>query len=242
MRTVCRTQGTAEWLQARVGKVTASRIADAMRKLQRKSGDREKGDWHGDHDTYVKELAWELITRTPAEHYVTKPMEIGAQYENEARVEYEMTTGQIVDQTGFVLHPTLPFFGCSPDGLVLSERLALPANTEGAANVASLGILEIKVPLLKTHESYLLADVVPEEYIPQMQCEMLCCDAEWGDFVSYAPPDIYPELPEQFRLFRKRLYADRDLWALMEEAATATIEQATAMVTTINARYQKGTQ
>ncbi len=219
MRVVCKEQGTAEWLQARTGKVTASAIARAMKKLSRASGSKKAGDWAGDHDAYVREIKWELITRVPAEHYVSKPMEIGSQYEGEARIEYWQATGNEVEEIGFVLHPTIDYLGASPDGILDAG-----------------GILEIKVPLLKTHESYWDDDCIPEMYVPQMQCEMLCCEAEWGDFVSYAPPDLYPELPEEFRLFVKRLPADPAMHRAIEEAATATIEEAVALVNRLRSR------
>ena len=114
MRIVCREQHTHEWHEARCGRVTGSGIAKAMAKLQRASGEKKKGDWAAAHDTYVRELAWELITRTPADHYVSKPMELGNQFEAECRIEVWQTIGIEIEQTGFVLHPTLDYFGfCS---------------------------------------------------------------------------------------------------------------------------------
>jgi len=223
MRIACPEQNCHEWFQARVGRVTASEIGRAMAKLKRASGDKKAGDWAADHDNYVREIAWELITRVPAEHYVSKAMELGTQYENEARIEYWQSTGTDVEQTGFVLHPTLDFLGASPDGLIRLD-----------------GGLEIKVPLLATHQRYLVEDRIPEEYVPQMQCGMLCCERQWWDFVSYAPGDLYPELPEEFRLFRKRLVADPVIHREMEEAATSVMAEATALVSLLAERYMRG--
>jgi hypothetical protein len=220
MRVVCKEQGTAEWLQARVARVTASNIDRAMKMLSRASGAKKAGDSSADRDKYILELATELITRVPAEHYVSKPMEIGTQFEGEARTEYWMATGREVDETGFILHPTIDFLGASPDGLILP--------THG---------LEIKVPLMATHMAYLREDVVPEEYIPQMQCNMLCCELPAWDFVSYCPPEVNPELPERFRLFVKRLDADYDMHRRMEDAAIKTMAEATALVERLAERY-----
>ena len=219
MRVVCRDQKTHEWYQARLAKVTASNIAAAMAKLSRASGKKKAGDWAAAHDVYVRDIAWELITRTPTDHYVSKAMEIGTAYESEARIEYWQAVGEEVEQTGFVLHPTIDHLGCSPDGLL-----------------AKRGI-EIKVPLLKTHQNYILDDVVPEEYIPQMQCNMLCCEMEAWDFVSYAPPEVYPDFPDDLRLFIKPLKADPVMHAEMETAATTTMEEAIAVVQTLLRRY-----
>jgi len=194
-------------MQARTGLVTASRMADTMAKLSRKSKNGDAGDWKQSHWDYVSELAWERITGVCADHYVSKPMEIGSQYEGEARVEYWMRTGNEVDETGFVLHPKLDFLGASPDGLVGRD-----------------GGLEIKVPLFSTHCSYLESDAIPEEYMLQMYTNMLCCERQWWDFVSYCPPDVAPELPDEFRMFKKRLEADQTMFDAIEEAATVTMQ------------------
>lgn len=218
----CQEQRSAEWLNLRLGCVTASNIARAMKKLTRASGDKKAGDWAGSHDEYVREIAWELITRTPAQHYVSQAMDLGTEFEGEAKIEFWMASGIEVKNVGLVRHPTINFLKASPDGLLLDE-----------------GILEVKVPLLKTHQQYLIDDIVPEEYVPQMQCQMLCCEASYGEFVSYAPPDLYPELPEEFRLFRKRLPADPAVHRLMEEAAIATMAEATALVEILAQRYPR---
>lgn len=223
MRVICKEQHTHEWHQARAGNVTASRVADAKARLSRKSKNGIAGDWAAAHINYVSELAWEMITRMPADHYVSKAMDIGTQYENEARVEYWMRYGTEVEETGFVLHPHLDFLGCSPDGLV---------GTDGG--------VEIKVPLFKTHCGYLEADQIPDDYRLQMYTNMLCCGREWWDFVSYCPPDIAPEMPDQFRMFCKRLFADQAIFAEIEEAATATIEEAVALVSVLQQRFPKG--
>ena len=123
-----------------------------------------------------------------------------------------------------MLHPTLDYFGFSPDGYFYDDN-------------GHLCVLECKVPLLKTHEQYLLDDVVPEEYVPQLQAGMCCLPAARGLFASYAPPDLYPELPEPFRLFLTWMEPDPAMHREMEEAATATMEQATALVKQLTGRY-----
>lgn len=220
MRVVCREQGTSEWMQARTGVVTASRMCDAMAKLSRKSKNGDAGDYAAAHWKYVSELAWERITGVCAEHYVSKPMEIGSQYEGEARVEYWMRHGTEVDQTGFVLHPRFDYLGASPDGLVGRD-----------------GGLEIKVPLFSTHCSYLESCTIPEEYMLQMYTNMLCCERKWWDFCSYCPPDIAPEMPDEFRMFRQRLEADQSVFDAIEEAATATMQHVAERMETLRRMY-----
>lgn len=223
MRIVCKEQRTHEWHQARMGKITATGVAKAMHFVAK--GSVKRGDKRiesaADRNKYIKELAWELITRVPTHHYVSKPMEIGAQYEGEARTEYWMQTGNEVDQTGFVLHPTLDYLGCSPDGL--GKRKGV----------------EIKVPLLETHEDYLTDGVVPEDCVPQLQCNMLCCEMPEWDFVSYAPSEIYPDFPDDLRLLVIPLKADPAMHAEMEQAATTTMEEVVSLVASIVKRYPR---
>ena len=187
-----------------------------MRKLERASGAKKKGDWHGKHDEVVREIAREMITGIPAWHRVTPEMDYGNFWEKEAIRAYAIYAGSEVKTTGFVLHPTFSYLGSSPDGI-------LPR-----------GGIECKVPLLKTHMDTIFNDEIPEEYLPQMYCNMLCMEADWLDFVSYCPKDPDDDerlmLPDELRLFVKRLYADQDKFREIEEAATATIEEAVALV------------
>lgn len=231
-RVICTSQDSAEWFTARIGKVTASRMGDAMNRLTRKSKNGVAGDWGGRHNTYVHELAWGLITRVPADHYVTKAMDLGRQFEKVARAEYSYRNGDVdVELSGFALHPTLDFLGSSPDGLIGGD-----------------GGLEIKVPTFDVHVSYLEADEIPEDYQWQMYANMLCWDRDWWDFSSYCPQDdaFGPQavaLPTQFRMFQKRLFADKDKFAELEDVAATTMEQALALVATINQQHpQKGNQ
>ena len=67
-----------------------------------------------------------------------------------------------------------------------------------------------------------------------MQLCMLVCDLPEWEYASFSPPDPQDEerfaLPEDLRLWTKRLKADYDLHRKMEEDATATIEEAVALV------------
>jgi len=197
-----------------------------MRKLQRASGKKKAGDWHGDHEEYVRELAREMLTGIPAWHKVTMEMVYGSEHQEDALVAYAKYIGEELTTTGLVRHPKLPYLAASPDSLTAQ------------------GGVECKVPLLKTHMDNLINDEIPEEYLPQMYCVMLCCERPWLDFVSYCPKDPIDDerlmLPDDLRLFVKRLYADQDKFREIEEAATATIEEAVALVQKLQSRMQAG--
>jgi hypothetical protein len=180
-------QGTPEWVQARCGKATASRLADIMAKI--KSGEAAT------RRNYKAEIVCERLTGTPAEQYISRDMERGTALEPEARAEYEVREGVTVETAGFIEHPSIPMFGCSPDGLI---------GTEGG--------LEIKCPKVATHLEWLLSKQVPPEHRGQLVANLACTRREWWDFVSYCP-----ELPEHLRYFRFRMIADPQAIELAEQ-------------------------
>ena len=171
-------QGTDEWKQLRLGKVTASRVADVMSKI--KSGE------SAGRKNYKMDLVVERLTNIPTSSFTSPAMAWGTETEPLARMAYEAFKGLFVDQVAFCNHPTIEWFGCSPDGLIGSE-----------------GNLEIKCPNTANHIDYLLAGVPPAKYVPQMQTQMACTGRLWTDFVSYDP-----RLPPELQLFVVRL--DRD--------------------------------
>jgi hypothetical protein len=83
-------------------------------------------------------------------------------------------------------HPTIEWFGCSPDGLVGED-----------------GLIEIKCPNTTTHIEYLQEGKPPSKYIPQMMAQMACTGRKWCDFASFDP-----RMPEELQLFVVRLNRD----------------------------------
>ena len=192
-------QGSSEWFKARLGFLGASRVADALRQPKRK-GVEELAS----RRNMRLELAIERITGKPTEHFVSIWMESGIETEPLARAAYELRNSIETEQVGFVLHPSIQWAGCSPDGLVGAD-----------------GLVEFKCPKLTTHGQYLLDDCVPEEYIPQMMWQMACCPGrQWNDFVSYCP-----EFPEPLNLFEFRLMRDDQLIAEMEAEAVKFLSE-----------------
>ena len=174
-------QGTPEWFQLRSGKVTASKVADILAK---KTG----------RQNYLIELALQRVTGVIEESYINDAMQWGVDNEGAARVAYEVTSGNFVDQIPFFDHLTIPNFGCSPDGLVGSE-----------------GLVEIKCPNSGTHWSYVKANKPPEKYVIQMQAQMACTGRKWCDFVSYDP-----RMPERSQLLIVRVPRDDKFIETME--------------------------
>lgn len=171
-------QGSDAWKAQRVGKVTASRVADALARI--------KSGWGASRANYMAELIAERLTGNAAEGYTNAAMAWGTEKEPDARAAYEFRTDATVELVGFVDHPTIRMSGASPDGFVGAD-----------------GLVEIKCPNTATHIDTLLSQTIPAKYVTQMTWQMACTGRMWCDFVSYDP-----RMPEIMRLFVKRVYRD----------------------------------
>lgn len=152
-------QGTSEWHQARLGRVTASRISDVMMKPTAAG-----------YQNYRAQLVCERLTGQPTEFHVTPAMQHGTDTEPQARAVYTMLTGNAVDQVGFIPHPTLEMAGASPDGII-----------------GETGLVEIKCPQPAEHIRMLTGGDIKRQYLLQMQWQMVCTGREWCDFVTFSP-------------------------------------------------------
>lgn len=160
-------QRTEEWFKARLGKVTASRVADVIAKT--------KTGYSASRDAYMAQLISERLTGQQGESFTNAAMEWGTATEPLARSAYEAKYGSFVKEVGFIQHPRIEMAGASPDGLVGD------------------GCVEIKCPQTNTHLDTLISQKIPQKYITQMQWQMACTEAKWCDFVSFDPrlPEKY---------------------------------------------------
>lgn len=188
-------QGSPEWHALRCGKVTASRVADVIAKT--------KSGWGASRANYAAELIAERLTGVAAEGFTNAAMQWGTDQEPNARMAYEFMQDVTVEQIAFVMHPTIPDAGASPDGLV-----------------GDLGLIEIKCPNTATHIDTLISQTVPAKYITQMQWQMACTGREWCDFVSYDP-----RLPESMQLFVKRVPYDGACQMELEDAVRLFLKE-----------------
>lgn len=157
-------QGEAEWLQLRVGKVTASELSQIVTSAfaQRKG-----------------EMPFTYLCKKVAEAYRGKPLpddqfyshdtEQGQMLEDEARRYFCFTYDhERITNAGFVEHDN-GFFGCSPDALIGED--------DG---------VEIKCPRAKTHVKYLLDGELPAEYAAQVHGSIYATGRRQWTFFSYA--------------------------------------------------------
>src|ERR1035438_5614021 len=123
-------QNTPEWLMHRIGMVTASRVVDVVTKLK-------SGKYSSARDKYLMDVVIERLTGRASETYVSPAMEWGIETEPLAKAAYEIEKDVELTSVGFVTHPTIEWFGCSPDSFVGDE-----------------GLLEAKCPNTSTHLAY----------------------------------------------------------------------------------------
>lgn len=152
-------QGTDEWFEARLGKVTASRISDVLAARTTAS-----------YLNYQAELIAERLTGERYESFTSPAMQWGVENEEEARKLYAFMTDNSVKTVGLVDHPDISMSAASPDGLIGDD-----------------GQIEIKCPNTATHIKTRLTGNIPKKYRNQMTWQMACTGREWCDFVSYDP-------------------------------------------------------
>jgi putative phage-type endonuclease len=199
-------QGTPEWFAARLGNVTASRVADVIAKT--------KSGYSASRENYMAQLICERMTGTVAESYTNAAMQWGTETEPLARAAYESLADVLVDEVGYVQHPRIERAGASPDGLVDAD-----------------GLLEIKCPNTATHIDTLISEDVPMKYITQMQWQMACTGRLWCDFVSFDP-----RLPNGLQLFVTHIMRDDEYIAMLEEEVKKFLTELDAKISKLNER------
>jgi putative phage-type endonuclease len=202
-------QGSQEWFAQRLGKVTASRVADVIAKT--------KTGYSASRENYMAQLVCERMTNTVAESFTNAAMQWGTETEPLARAAYEAHADVLVDEVAMITHPTIEAAGASPDGYVGSE-----------------GLLEIKCPNTATAIDTLLSQTVPSKYIPQIQWQLSCTGRQWCDFVSFDP-----RLPKELQLFVKRVPRDDAYIQMLEEEVKKFLTELDGKITKLNELKEK---
>lgn len=199
-------QRSPEWFAARLGKVTASRVADVIAKTTT--------GYSTSRANYMAQLVCECMTATQAESFNSTAMQWGTDQEPLARAAYEAAMDVLVDETGFVIHPTIAEAGASPDGLI-----------------GLFGLIEIKCPMTATHIETLLSEKVPAKYNTQMQWQMACTGRQWCDFVSFDP-----RMPDGLQIFIKRVEYNDALIKGMESEVKKFLAELETKIVKLNER------
>lgn len=194
-------QRSPEWRSQRVGKLTGSNIGAALGINPWKTPDdlirQMVREYHGAESEFVGNTAtaW------------------GTAHESLALLDYEMETGNTVQECGFFVHPEFDWLGASPDGMI-----------------GNLGLIEIKCPYglrnVKKPKFKSLAD--QPHYYAQVQMEMACTGLMSCHFYQWSPSGSQFELvyfnPQWFdanlpklEAFYKRFLSELDNPAHLEE-------------------------
>lgn len=159
-------QGTAAWLKARCGVLTASEMKNIITPtLKIANNDKTRG--------HLWELLSQRITGHVEETYESWDILRGREDEIEARLQYHRNYAP-VEECGFITNDKWGFkLGYSPDGLVGDD-----------------GLIECKSRKQKyqveTIVEYAAANTIPTEFMLQCQTALLVSERQWIDFVSYS--------------------------------------------------------
>lgn len=194
------TQLSEEWFAQRLGKVTASRVADIMATTRSGPAASRKN--------YMMELLCERLTGARQEGFTSSAMQRGTELEPVARSAYEVHSGLMVMETGLCLHPTIEGFGASPDGLCGDD-----------------GLLEIKCPNTAQHVEFIRTKTPDSRYQWQMLAQMACTGRQWVDFVSFDD-----RLPDELQFRCIRFVRDEERIKQMEQAVSEFLAELGALV------------
>jgi len=156
MRILCTEQGTPEWHKFRAGRITASRMQKVL----------SKPDTIG-----YKELQSELVLDlSGVDQFIDddKPwFAHGKENEPHARAAYSWQYNHIVETTGFIIHDSIEYVGCSPDGLLIGED----------------GLAEFKCrAFLRTYHKAVKSKPGDKA---QLQGQLWICGRDFNDYVNY---------------------------------------------------------
>jgi putative phage-type endonuclease len=202
-------QGSEAWKLLRLGKVSASRMADLLAKT--------KSGASASRAKYMAQLLCERMTGQPTEFFTTAAMQRGTEIEPVARAAYEAENLTSVEQVAWVEHPTIPMAGCSPDGFVGEH-----------------GLIEIKCKEIHNHLDSILNDKIYPDHQAQMMWQMACTGRQWCDYVCFDD-----RAPEGLQLFVKRLHRDEEKIKQMEDEVRTFLKDLESMIQKLNEIKEK---
>lgn len=181
-------QGSDEWHDARRGLITAGSMKLILTPtLKMASNDKER--------SHLFELLAQRITGYTEPAYVSDDMLRGREDEILARALYSEKYAPVTE-IGMVTNDDFGFvISGSPDGLVGND-----------------GMIECKSRLQKYQAQTIIEDEIPDEYVLQVQANLLVSGRKWCDFISYCGG-----MP----MYVKRATPDPIMRAAIIEAATA---------------------
>ena len=149
-------QGTKEWLNKRIGIITASKTPFDI-----------SGKKIPTYDAYVNEKVADAFIFNnggdATEKYTSDAMAIGTELEQYAIERYEEVTGNIVDTRNLIIADSLKI-GASPDGVTTID--------------GKLVNVEVKSVFLKSFLSEIVSGYITKSYKAQLQTQMFILDCD----------------------------------------------------------------
>ncbi len=201
-------QGTDAWKAQRLGKVTASRVADVIAKT--------KTGVSASRANYEAQIICERLTGVVVEGYTNAAMQHGIDTEPQARAAYEFMRNVDVVLAEFVEHPRVPMSGASPDGFVGDD-----------------GLIEIKSPQQAAHLETLLTNKVPAKYVTQIMWQLAVTERKFCDYVSFNPT-----FPPHLQLFVQRVHRDEAMISELEREVLAFLADVDRKVSQLQPRAE----
>jgi putative phage-type endonuclease len=160
-------QKSEQWLKLRHGILTSSEVASAL-------------------DCNSHESSVELLKRkcTPLHHtklMTSTSIDWGEKYEPIAKQVFTKLTGDVVFDTGLIIHKDIPWLGASPDGVLTSKKL-----------------LEIKCPFHRN----IVQGRIPYYYWIQVQIQLEVCDLSECYFLQCQFEENYVSSPTNGEKFQ----------------------------------------
>ena len=201
-------QGSEEWLAARCGLITGSEVKYLLTPTL-KAANNDKSRAH------IWELAAQRISNYVEPTYVSDDMLRGVDDEFFARQLYAENFAPVTE-CGFVTNNEWGFIiGCSPDGLVGDD-----------------GLIECKSRRQKyqvqTIVDYWRDGTVPDDYILQVQANLMVTGRKWCDLISYSGG--LPMIPMRVERTPEMITAIEEACRSAEEKIAAVIEDFFAAV------------
>lgn len=153
-------QRTPEWFEARRGRLTASNFGAWLTKSDKTSAKARS--------TAVAQVLAESTELPDPPIHENPDIKRGIEQESEALQYFQKLTGLTVDPIGFAASKH-GLFGCSPDGLILSE---------------SSGV-EVKCPRASKLIEWHQAGILPDAYRDQVHGSMAVTGAKSWHFIGY---------------------------------------------------------
>jgi hypothetical protein len=149
-------QGSKDWLNLRLGRITGTRLKEVFK---------------SDNLSLIDELIAEVEVGEVEETFTNTSMQRGKDLEPIAKSIYSQVKDIELEDVGFCINENYKdTLGLSPDAFTKDR----------------LGAIEIKCPNTKTHVKYIRMNVIPREYIYQVYMYFIVNEElEWLDFVSF---------------------------------------------------------